>query len=257
MKALRAWRGLALALSVLALVACASHPRGAGSWHDATQMVVVVTDDWDAERGVLQRYERDGGWRAVGAPVDVTVGRNGSAWGRGLHPDAMDDGGGPAKREGDGRAPAGVFAIGGAFGIEPSPRTGLRYQPMTARHHCIDVPGSPLYNRIVDTAEVGEAAVQGSTEPMRRDLLAKPDMRYALGFVIEHNTAAVPAGGSCIFAHAWDPPGATTAGCTAMDLPRMRELLAWLDARRRPVFVLLPRAAYRQHQARWGLPASP
>lgn len=254
MNAVRAWRGVAIGLASLVLAACASTPREAPPWQGSTQMVVVVTDGWDADRGVLQRYERDGAWRPVGAPIEVTVGRNGSAWGRGLHADAIAGDGDPVKREGDGRAPAGVFAVGDAFGIEPSPRTGLRYLPMTARHHCIDVPASPLYNRLVDTAEVGEAAVQGSTEPMRRDLLPKPDMRYALGFVIEHNASAVPEGGSCIFAHAWDPPGATTAGCTAMDLPRMRELLGWLDARRRPVFVLLPRTAYRQHQAQWGLP---
>ena len=29
------------------------------------------------------------------------------------------------------------------------------YQAMTAGHYCIDVNGSPLYNRIVDQTEVG------------------------------------------------------------------------------------------------------
>ena len=35
----------------------------------------------------------------------------------------------------------------------------------------------------------------------------------------------------------------------------MAPLLAWLDARKRPVFVELPLAQYRQLQGAWNLPA--
>ena len=56
----------------------------------------------------------------------------------------------PQKQEGDGRAPAGVFRIGTAFGYADSARPALPYQAMTASDYCIDVNGSPLYNRIVD-----------------------------------------------------------------------------------------------------------
>jgi L,D-peptidoglycan transpeptidase YkuD (ErfK/YbiS/YcfS/YnhG family) len=132
----------------------------------------------------------------------------------------------------------------------------MNYQPMQASDYCIDVPTSPLYNRIVDADEVGATAVQGSSEPMRLDLHANGDRRYALGFVIGHNEAALARGGSCIFAHLWRTPGEPTAGCTSMDESAMRHLLGWLRPERQPRFVLLPRAEYARLQDAWQLPAA-
>lgn len=215
-------------------------------------MVVVTTAGWDANSGFMQAFERDGtGWKPVSVRQPITVGRAGSAWGIGLHPEMTS---GPSKREGDGRSPAGVFPIGIAFGYAPSAATKLLYQGMTATDYCIDVTGSASYNRIVDSNVVGKAVVEGSTEPMRRDLHANGDQRYKLGFVIEHNTRGVSAGGSCIFAHLWRKPGEATAGCTAMAEPAMQQLLGWLDAARHPVFVLLPEAEYTGLKDAWRLP---
>lgn len=220
----------------------------------AGQLVLVTTAGWDADRGVLRRYERDrGGWREVGQAAPVTIGRAGAAWGLGLHevPSGAD---GPSKREGDGRAPAGVFAIGTAFGYSQTATTALPYAPMQAQHYCIDVPESPLYNRIVDAADEGRAAVAGSTEPMRRDIHAAGDQRYRLGFVIEHNLQAKPAAGSCIFAHLWKSPADATAGCTAMAPATMDTLLGWLQPTQQPLFVLLPRAEHERLHVAWGMP---
>lgn len=222
-------------------------------WSASEQMIVVVTPDWSADHGVLRMFERiDGAWRATGESSEVTVGRAGVGWGLGLHPPQAD---GPEKAEGDGRAPAGVFAIGDAFGYAEQDLPHIAYRPMQATHYCIDVADSPLYNRIVDTREVGDAAVEGSTEPMRRDIHVDGDQRYKLGFVIEHNPANVAAGGSCIFAHLWSAPDVPTAGCTAMTEAAMRGLLDWLDPKRSPVFVLLPQAEYTRLQHAWHLPA--
>lgn len=267
-------RLLALPLLLLLLAACASMdggpgapPRGTagevieremdhGPWpNPATrQLVVVLTPNWDAPQGRLARFERaaGGGWRPVGASFAVSVGREGSAWGRGVHASPT---GGPRKREGDGRAPAGVFAIGSAFGYAATAATRLPYAPMQREHWCIDVPGSPHYNRIVDIRAVGAAAIEGSTEPMRRDLHERGDGRYRLGFVIEHNAAGIDREGSCIFAHVWQGPGVPTAGCTAMAEADMTALLAWLDPAKTPRFVLLPVQAYARLQAAWDLPA--
>lgn len=215
------------------------------------QMILVVAPRWDSTRASLRRFEREAGkWRAVSVAQPVVIGKSGSAWGLGLHsPQA-----GQQKREGDGRAPAGIFAIGPAFGYAPSITTALEYQAMNPGHYCIDVSDSPLYNRIVDTATVGEKAIAGSTEPMRRDLHADGDQRYKLGFVIEHNAQHKPGGGSCIFAHLWKSAESTTAGCTAMNEVVMRDLLGWLNAAKHPLFVLLPEAEYRRLQNTWRLP---
>jgi L,D-peptidoglycan transpeptidase YkuD (ErfK/YbiS/YcfS/YnhG family) len=126
---------------------------------------------------------------------------------------------------------------------------------MDASDYCIDVSGSPLYNRIVDADDVGADAVRESTEPMRRDLHADGDQRYRLGFVIEHNPRGKAMAGSCIFAHLWKSPDSATAGCTAMQAETMQALLAWLDPKQQPVFVLLPQAEYLRLQRDWQLPA--
>ena len=251
-------RRLALSLLPMMLAACAHAPGPAATaqpWSDAGQLVLVTTADWDATEGELRRYERTrAGWRQVGEAAPITVGRGGSGWGIGLHPTTGD--GGPVKREGDGRAPAGVFAIGTAFGYATSADTRLRYQGMGVNDWCIDVPASPLYNRIVDRSITKAPGLDQSTEPMRLDLHNKGDQRYREGFVIEHNVdGKVASGGSCIFAHLWGQPGQATAGCTAMAPGTMQATLAWLDRDRKPVFVLLPRVQYRALQQSWDLPA--
>ncbi len=246
-----------LALLALSLAACA-HRSGLPSadarhWADAQQMVLVTAANWDASGGELRRFDRSGdGWRQVGEAVPVTLGRNGSGWGLGLNPQRGD---GPVKREGDGKAPAGVFAIGTAFGYADQATTGLRYQAMTTNDWCIDVPASNYYNKIIDRSTVKAPYLDQSSEPMRRDLHADGDQRYREGFVIEHNQSGTARqGGSCIFAHLWKAPGETTAGCTAMAPDSMDALLAWLDARRKPVFVLLPKAQYAALKRDWKLP---
>lgn len=243
-----------LAALVVALAGCAH--RGAATmeaapWQQSRQLVLVTTAGWDSNHGSLRTYQRSAGrWQQVGVAVPVMIGRAGAAWGLGLHGAQP----GVQKREGDGRAPAGVFAIGTAFGYASSAKTALPYAAMRASHYCIDVNQSPLYNRIVDAEVVGTEAIQGSTEPMRRDLHADGDQRYRLGFVIEHNRQARPGGGSCIFAHLWKSPTDATAGCTAMDPVAMDRLLSWLQPAQRPVFVLLPEREHLRLHVAWQLP---
>jgi len=223
------------------------------AWSDARQMVVVTTPGWNVNHGTLRAYERTpGGWKEAGAPAPVTIGKAGAGWGLGLNALRHD---GPVKREGDLRSPAGVFDIGEAFGYAATADTAMPYRALSATDYCVDVSGSPQYNRIVDAKVVGEKAVEGSTEPMRRDLHVHGDQRYAQGFVIEHNPQQRAQGGSCIFAHLWKSPVDATTGCTAMDPSLMHRLLAWLRPDQHPVFVLLPADEYRKLQGAWHLPA--
>ena len=222
-------------------------------WSDARQMVVVTTPDWNTNHGTLRTFARTtGGWKEIGQPAPVTLGKAGSAWGLGLNAPRHD---GPIKREGDLRSPAGVFDIGEAFGYAAKADTAMPYRALSASDWCVDVSGSAQYNRIVDAKVVGEQAVAGATEPMRRDIHVHGDQRYAQGFVIEHNPQQRAQGGSCIFAHLWKSPTDATTGCTAMAPPLMHRLLAWLRPDEHPVFVLLPTPAYGQLQGKWHLPA--
>ncbi|HET6551913.1 MAG TPA: L,D-transpeptidase family protein [Dyella sp.] len=242
---------------VIALSACvagqATAAQADARWRQSSQMVLVVTPDWNADHGVLRTYERQGeAWKAVGEAQDVTVGRSGAAWGLGLHDPQPK---GPQKHEGDGRATAGVFRIGEVFGYAGHADTRMPYDALQVSEWCVDVDGSPYYNQIVDANKVGAKAVEGSSEPMRRDLHVNGDQRYKLGFVIEQNPEATSGGGSCIFAHLWKSPTDATAGCTAMPESAMRHLLAWLKPEDQPVFVLLPQDEYVRLQSPWHLPA--
>lgn len=225
----------------------------ADGWQSSRQMVLVITPDWNADHGVLRAFERTGNeWKPVASAQNVTVGRAGSAWGIGLNEPQTD---GPQKHEGDGRAAAGVYRVGEVFGYAASADTRMSYEAMTNTDWCVDVDGSPYYNQIVDAKKVGEKAVEGASEPMRRDLHMNGDPRYKIGFVIEHNAKGKFGGGSCIFAHLWTSPTDTTAGCTAMPEPVMRRLLAWMKPEEQPVFVLLPQSEYTRLRASWHLPA--
>ena len=217
------------------------------------QMIVSTTADWDAVDATLQRYERDGAgqpWRPVGAPIPAAVGRAGLGWGTGLHPGALPDG--PGKREGDGRAPAGVYRLSSAFGYAAPaevPWIRLPYVQSDSSIECVDDLRSRFYNRRVDRDTI-PAPDWSSHEEMRR-----PDDLYEWGVWVDHNSAPpAPGGGSCIFLHVWAGPGAATSGCTAMAEDDLRALLAWLDPRARPVLVQLPRDLYGALRTGWELP---
>ena len=218
---------------------------------DSRQLIVVVTPGWTATSGTLYRFERESdGWRPIGPRVDVVVGRAGLGWGRGLHLPINTS---PLKREGDGRAPAGVFALTEAFGYAPqdSVETRLPYLRATPDLECVDDVESAFYNQVVDRRRVDQDWT--SHEEMRRR-----DVLYRRGVVVAHNASpAVPAGGSCIFLHVWRGPLSTTSGCTAMPEENLEEVIAWLDRESSPVLVQLPSAEYRRLARRWELPALP
>lgn len=240
-------------LGIASTAGAASTPSDASAnWRNARQMILVIVPDWNATTGTLRTLDRvRNTWRETDHAAPVVIGHAGSAWGLGLNPPQHD---GPIKREGDGRSPAGVFAIGEAFGYAPNVATALTYTQMQSTHWCVDVSGSPYYNRIVDARTVGEAAVKGATEHMRLDIFNHGDQRYREGFVIEHNAQQRPMGGSCIFAHLWGSPRSTTTGCTAMADATMDRLLAWLKPDEHPVFVLLPQKEYARLLKTWRLP---
>ena len=218
-----------------------------------TQAVVVVSEGWEAVPALLRRYERDtgkGAWRQVGDEVPVVLGRSGLGWGRGLHGEGAPYSreGEPGKREGDGRAPAGVFALGKVFGYEAQELDGVKMplEVMDKGQVCVDDVKSRHYNHIV----LGGEQDWDSCEQIHR-----PDELYRYGVVVEHNmTPTRPGDGSCIFMHVWRGLDIPTAGCTAMEMERIRELVFWLDPARKPVLVQMPSTAFEDLRTPWGLP---
>jgi zinc D-Ala-D-Ala dipeptidase len=218
----------------------------------ARQLLVVTTRDWDAVGGVLRRFERKGtrgDWAQIGAEVPIVVGRAGLAWGTGLV--AAVGEAGPHKREGDGKAPAGVFRLGPAFGFKTREETSwlrVAYTPLGPTTECVDDTASRRYNLIVDRGAIKDVD-WNSSERMREV------EGYRWGLVVAHNAAPPVAGlGSCIFLHVWAGPEKGTAGCTAMEQPNLETLLRWLDPAKGPLLVQLTEGEYARLRRSWSLP---
>ena len=222
---------------------------------NSNQLLVVVAQDWTCTTGKLQRFARQSpcsDWQAIGACIPVSLGRSGLAWGIGLH--GAVDRPGPHKREGDGCAPAGIFAISELFGVAGADSAFARaarlpYRAASANLICVDDPASAHYNRFVDLATTPQRDWHSHEDMLRTDA------RYTLGAVIAHNSPhPVPDAGSCIFLHVWQAPGVPTAGCTAGALAEITEICAWLDSAAAPLLVQLPAAEYAHFRAAWALP---
>lgn len=229
----------------------AKEPR---AFSHSTQMIVVTTDSWDSPRGTLRRYERErpgNPWQAAGEPITVMIGKSGLGWGTGLLAPPRE-GSDPVKKEGDGKAPAGVFRLSKAFGYAPQEQSGWKmpYVSLTPTIQCVDDEKSKFYNTLVDTSAVSADWGSHENEQMRR-----ADNLYRWGILVDHNANPPRAGGgSCIFMHIWRGPGEPTVGCTAMAQPELELLLGWLDPERKPLLVQLPAAQFQKLRHRWNLP---
>lgn len=215
------------------------------------QLIVVTSDDWDAARARLERFERKGTiWTSLGPAIAVVVGRQGMAWGIGLHGSHPEDEE-PVKAEGDGRAPAGVFALDKIFGDAKASEAGVAtfpYMELTPSTEGVEDCASRYYNRVVDAATVRDKDWK-SYESMLR-----PDNLYQWGVVVEHNWKAAPCSGSCIFLHIWRGAGLGTAGCTAMPHDQMESIVHWLDRLKVPLLVQMPAQTYESLRTKWRLP---
>jgi D-alanyl-D-alanine dipeptidase len=217
------------------------------------QLVVVITPDWTSTVGTLARFDRatpTSAWtRLVESPIPVVVGRTGIAWGVGFEDVSTE---GPRKHEGDGKAPAGIFPLDTAFGFAPRDSmqsVRLPHVQLLSTTDCVDDTASAHYNTVVDRAAVPRVD-WNSAEHMRQV------SQYKIGVIVGYNASPPIKGrGSCIFLHIWAGPDSHTAGCTAFDETKLREVMLWLDPNKRPLLVQLTADQYQRLRAGWRLPA--
>lgn len=171
------------------------------------------------------------------------------AWGRGLQPSGEA---GPTKREGDGRSPAGAFALEAAFGAAeelPAGSRGFPYLQTRATTYCVEDIRSDHYNRLVDATEVKPTTWE------RWSAMRRADGLFRWGIIVHQNAPDVVVGaGSCVFLHIWRGEHHPTAGCTAMAAGNIESILRWLEPNAQPVLVQLPEPVYRAVRETWGLP---
>lgn len=218
-----------------------------------TQAIVGITENWNSSYANLGMYEKKKGkWLQTSTFWKVRIGRNGSAWGLGLSP-AM---GKNFKKEGDGRAPVGVFAIGGAYGYAPSIKKykSLPYHQVTSRDLWVEDTKSKSYNRHIQLKHEPKSAWE------KKQQMRQGDYAHALKLYIGHNTAsdkkpAKPGFGSAIFFHIWRGGGSkATSGCTTMDPSKLKTMISQIDPKKNPVYILLPRSEYMKYRQSWKLP---
>ena len=240
----------------IVLVVLAFYISAGGAWAfelpaDCRQCIVGIAADWNSSRVEVRVFERNGdGWSQSAGPWSGRLGKNGLAWGLGLHPLPT---GVTTKREGDLRAPAGVFGLGGAFGYAPRIEKvpALQYRQITTRDLWVEDPASPDYNRhvLLDS--------EPATAWEKKQQMKQGDPAHSLKLFIAHNPApgAVPGAGSSIFFHIWRAGGAKpSAGCTTLSEQNLRSLIAAIDPSKNPVYVLLPEKEYRRVAREWKLP---
>lgn len=206
------------------------------------QALVVTFSSWDRPHATIRRYARSNGrWTAVGDAIAATLGSGGLGVGRGLYAGEGDDARASSRRpkvEGDRRSPAGVFALGTAFGPGRKPYRGPWPWRATDEHdRWVDDPRSDHYN----TWQRSDGPVTWSSAERLAD--------YQLGLVVEHNTSPVKAdGGSAIFLHTWQGDPRPTLGCTAMSERDLKRILQWVDPEHAPILVQLPGVVFEAEQ---------
>lgn len=239
-----------IAISFISSVVCADDLNipMPNALKDSQQLIVVVTDNWNSQKGQLLRFHRDqanAAWQSMNSPVTVAVGKNGLAWSGDLFgQNALP---GPIKKEGDDKSPAGVFALGPAFGsAAQTASTKLFYLPIKQTTICVNDPSSHFYGRILDSTKIGNKDWKTSQNMYN-------SKKYEYGVVVDYNMAAPKPGiGSCIFLHVWQ--GGGTDGSTAGSKDLIFSLLNWLNPDQNPVIVQLPKDEYQRLQNQWGLP---
>ena len=162
------------------------------------------------------------------------------------------------KQEGDGRSPAGIFALGGLWVTHKKPvqhHKGIPLVKVGPRDLWVSDTSMPkLYNRYVRLDHPAR------TEWELREQMRQTDYPHSIKLLICHNTwetagRPVNGAGSSIFFHIWRRDGASpTAGCTSMSEPQLRAIIARLTPERSPVYILLPRQEYQQLRKSWRLP---
>jgi L,D-peptidoglycan transpeptidase YkuD (ErfK/YbiS/YcfS/YnhG family) len=195
----------------------------------AQQVIVVDAPNAASTTATLFTFENDGsGWYQVFAPMPAVDGVNG--WIPG-----------PARHEGDGATPEGMYAIGSTmYGTQPDPGTLFPYHQLVCGDWWDEDSSSAGYNTFQHVPCGSEPSFAGDSEALWTEGNAYPSMA-----VIDFNTPPTGPIGSGIFLHA--DIGAPTQGCVSLPYSDLIQVLTWLNPARHPVVVMGPDSVIRSY----------
>jgi L,D-peptidoglycan transpeptidase YkuD (ErfK/YbiS/YcfS/YnhG family) len=186
------------------------------------QLIVTAVLDRESHPAQVSAFEKRGDqWLKVYGPFSAVVGRKGIT---------------DQKKEGDERTPEGVYPLLKVFGLE---KHRVQHMPFVSIHEhleAVDDPLSRYYNQIVDRRSISMLDWQSSEK------MQELGRFYEIGAVIGYNTEdTLPGKGSCIFLHVYDSLKRGTAGCTAVSLDELKQLVNWLNQDLSPHILLTVR----------------
>ena len=132
------------------------------------------------------------------------------------------------RQRGTRKSPAGLWALGSAFGLrEPPENLQLPWRAITEDSDWVGDAESPFFNTWQ------ERTADSTWNLADSEHLADFDQTYTYACVIEFNTPpyVVPERGFAIFFHVSDHP---TTGCVALEEVDFVEVLRWLNPHRNP-----------------------
>jgi L,D-peptidoglycan transpeptidase YkuD (ErfK/YbiS/YcfS/YnhG family) len=197
------------------------------------QIILVVSEDFNTSSASMECYE-DG--EKVFRTLHVNIGKNGLGWGFG-EVNLTKKSGEPLKKEGDKKAPAGVFKLTNIFGYEEKRNLHMPYLFASKNLICVDDAESGNYNQIIHMTE---------NKPKSFEYMKRDDGQYELGIVVAHNKSGVKQGGSCIFIHVEKFKNAPTVGCTSMTLEELKKITSWLDETKNPILIQIPKSSSKE-----------
>jgi L,D-peptidoglycan transpeptidase YkuD (ErfK/YbiS/YcfS/YnhG family) len=181
------------------------------------KQAIVVIGEQESMKATLQLWQRskEQDWECI-ENMDCVIGRGGLT---------------KEKKEGDGKTPTGLYAIGTAFGTDPPPPCEWPYRLTGPHDYWIDDPHSPDYNRWV--------VYEGDPDSRWKSYERLTNPLYNRALVIRYNEDPVIAGkGSAIFFHRWAGPDQPSAGCVTVSEEQVLRVLCWLKPNRNPVFLI-------------------
>jgi len=192
------------------------------------QIILVISEDFNANKATLSCFEDN---NKIFNKIDVNIGKNGLGIGIG-YLKLKHDNNDVVKKEGDKKAPIGIFKLTSVFGYAKNEQTHMPYIKATKNLICVDDSDSKNYNKIISMP---------IKKPKSYELMKRDDFQYELGIVVEHNKEQKKEAGSCIFIHVQKNKDAPTAGCTSMSLENLRKITKWLDIKKNPILIQVPK----------------
>ncbi|MCF6331283.1 MAG: L,D-transpeptidase family protein [Sulfurimonas sp.] len=192
------------------------------------QIILVTSDSINTNKATLSCFENG---KKVFNDIKVNLGKNGLGIGIG-HLELKHQKDEVIKVEGDKKAPIGIFRLTSVFGYADSEDTHMPYIKATKNLICVDDSDSIYYNQIINMPK---------QKPKSYELMRRDDNQYEIGIVVEHNKQQVAQAGSCIFFHVQKDEDPPTAGCTSMSLQNIKKIVKWLDIKKNPILIQVPK----------------